>query len=138
MTEAQLGATLYQRKCDKSIYCRSCTKASKCWTDGRGMSYAVHHERNHMTLSETAPMTNVFGRPALYYPYIHIRSEHWLKATLLCVPTVKRIVPQNYVPEDDPQIVRYTEITGPHGALLQAVPAYSHAADRAQRHLLDK
>lgn len=83
-------------------------------------------------------MTNVFGRPALYYPYIHIRSEHWLKATLLCVPTVKRIVPQNYVPEDDPQIVRYTEITGPHGALLQAVPAYSHAADRAQRHLLDK
>ena len=33
------------------------------------------------------------GRAALYYPYIHIRSEHWLKATLLWVPCVKRIVP---------------------------------------------
>jgi hypothetical protein len=29
-------------------------------------------------------------RPVLYYPYIHIRSEHWLKATLLCVPTSAR------------------------------------------------
>ena len=35
-------------------------------------------------------------QPALYYPYIHIRSENWLKATLLCVPAVKRIVPENY------------------------------------------
>ena len=39
-------------------------------------------------------------RPALYYPYIHIRSEDWLKATLLCVPVVKRLIPENYDPED--------------------------------------
>lgn len=74
-------------------------------------------------------------RPALYYPYIHIRSEQWLKATLLCVPTVKRIVPQDYTPEDEPAIKQYTTITGPHGALLQAVPAYTPAAYNAQQRL---
>lgn len=76
-------------------------------------------------------------RPALYYPYIHIRSERWLKATLLCVPSVKRIVPQEYSPEDEPTITRYTTITGPHGTLLQSVPSYTQAADAAQHRLLD-
>jgi hypothetical protein len=32
------------------------------------------------------PAHNPLQRAALYYPYIHIRSEHWLKATLLCAP----------------------------------------------------
>jgi hypothetical protein len=78
------------------------------------------------------------ARPALYYPYIHIRSEHWLKATLLCVPVVKRIVPADYSPEDLPDIVRYAKISGPRGELLQTVPAWSAAADCAQRRLLEK
>ena len=43
---------------------------------------------------------------ALCYPYIHIRDEHWLKATLLCTPTVKRIVPLKYTPEDTAAIKR--------------------------------
>jgi hypothetical protein len=60
-------------------------------------------------------------RPALYYPYIHIRSEHWLKATLLCAPAVKRIVPTTYHPQDLASIARYTQITGAEGELLQAV-----------------
>src|SRR5260221_3097477 len=77
-------------------------------------------------------------RPALYYPYIHIRSEHWLKATLLCVPSVKRIVPTEYVPEDSPHIFKYTQIKGPHGRLLQAVRSDSSASKGAQRRLAHK
>jgi hypothetical protein len=79
---------------------------------------------------------NASPRPALYYPYIHIRSEHWLKATLLCTPAVKRIVPETYNPEDSKGIVKYTKIIGSNGALLQAVPAYSKAADQAQMRML--
>lgn len=75
-------------------------------------------------------------RPALYYPYIHIRSERWLKATLLCAPAVKRIVPETYDPEDSQEIAKYTRIEGTHGVLLQAVPAYSTAADQAQMRML--
>ena len=33
--------------------------------------------------------------PALYYPDIHIRNEHWLKATLLFAPTVNAFVPRD-------------------------------------------
>jgi hypothetical protein len=75
-------------------------------------------------------------RPALYYPYIHIRSEDWLKATLLCVPVVKRLIPENYDPEDTGDIAPYAKIAGPYGELLQRVPAYSVAADQAQQELL--
>ena len=77
-------------------------------------------------------------RPALYYPYIHIRSEDWLKATLLCVPVVKRLIPDNYDPEDTGNIAPYAKIAGPYGALLQRVPAYSVAADQAQQELFGK
>jgi hypothetical protein len=80
-------------------------------------------------------MSNSVGRPALYYPYIHIRSEHWLKATLLCAPMVKRIVPDDYAPEDLPNIVKYTHVVGVNGPLLQGVPAGSPAAYQAQARL---
>ena len=33
---------------------------------------------------------------ALYYPYINIRDEAWLKTTLLYFPHVVRMVPPNY------------------------------------------
>jgi hypothetical protein len=75
-------------------------------------------------------------QPALYYPYIHIRNESWLKATLLCVPAVKRIVPKTYTPEDDAAIIPYVEIAGPNGPLLQAVPAATDGAMAAQDRLL--
>jgi hypothetical protein len=77
-------------------------------------------------------------RPALYYPYIHVRNEDWLKATLLCVPVVKRILPANYEPEDAFNIVPYTKIKGPNGELLQPVPAGSPETDAAQARLLEK
>jgi hypothetical protein len=83
-------------------------------------------------------MSNDGGKPALYYPYIHIRDEHWLKATLLFFPTVKRIVPDTYTPEDLPSIVKYTEIKGPAGPLLQSVPVISASASDAQTRLLTK
>ena len=83
-------------------------------------------------------MEDSTGRPALYYPYIHIRSEHWLKATLLCTPAVKRIVPDTYTPEDRPRILKYREIVGPNGPLLQSVPSNSAAAYEAQDRLLAK
>jgi hypothetical protein len=83
-------------------------------------------------------MTEVPERPALYYPYIHIRSEHWLKATLLCAPVVKRIVPDTYTPEDLPRIIKFTQVIGPNGALLQTVPSFSAAAFDAQNRLLVK
>jgi hypothetical protein len=83
-------------------------------------------------------MNDAFKRPALYYPYVHIRSEHWLKATLLCVPAVKRMVPDTYTPEDSPNIIEYTKIEGLSGPLLQAVSAFSPAADAAQQSLLAK
>ncbi len=83
-------------------------------------------------------MTQKGLRPALYYPYIHIRSEHWLKATLLCAPTVKRIVPETYTPEDLPSITRYSRIAGPSGPLLQEVPPSSRAAIHAQEFLLQE
>ena len=83
-------------------------------------------------------MSDALERPALYYPYIHIRSEHWLKATLLCVPAVKRIVPETYTPEDLQHIIRYTQIKGRNGALLQTVPAFSPEADQAQQRLLNR
>jgi hypothetical protein len=47
-------------------------------------------------------MPTAIERPALYYPYIHVRTEDelWLKATLLLHPSVIRMVPRDYAPED--------------------------------------
>lgn len=45
-------------------------------------------------------------RAALYYPYIHIPRNKidWLKATLLCFPQVRRMVPDGFQPDDPPEI----------------------------------
>ena len=42
----------------------------------------------------------VIDRGALYYPFIHVRDEEWLKATLLCFPFVDRMVPAGYEVND--------------------------------------
>jgi len=41
-----------------------------------------------------------FDRGALYYPYIHVRDESWLKATLLCFPYIERMIPEGYEVND--------------------------------------
>jgi hypothetical protein len=39
---------------------------------------------------------------ALYYPYIHIADENWLKVASLYYDTLNRIVPYGYVTADSP------------------------------------
>ncbi len=79
-------------------------------------------------------MSTTTERAALYYPYIHIRSEHWLKATLLNFPKVYRMVPiGNYFPEDEDNIKAYTA-----GDLLDDIDTSCAPARDAQRELLAK
>ena len=60
-------------------------------------------------------------RPALYYPYIHVRAEQepWLKATLLLHPSVVRMVPPDpdYKKEDAPSLLPYITKEGSAGPL---------------------
>jgi hypothetical protein len=63
-------------------------------------------------------------RDALYYPYIHIHDVNWLKSTLLCFPSVHRILPDAYVPQgftsaDSDEIKQYCKTVGARGPLLQ-------------------
>jgi len=44
--------------------------------------------------------TKVIDRGALYYPNVHIRDAEWLKATLLCFPSLDRMVPSDYMVGD--------------------------------------
>src|SRR5215210_7177285 len=37
---------------------------------------------------------------ALYYPYIHMRNEDWLKGTLLFFPHIVRMLPSTFTPKD--------------------------------------
>ncbi|MEU5260389.1 DUF6236 family protein [Amycolatopsis sp. NPDC021455] len=41
-------------------------------------------------------------RPGLYFPYVHVRDENWLKAVALYWPSVSRLVPDGYVKRDSP------------------------------------
>jgi hypothetical protein len=79
-------------------------------------------------------------RAALYYPYIHIRSEYWLKATLLNFPKVYRMVPfGHYVPEDDKNIQPYTQYNNDiKDCLLDNSNTASASAISAQQELLTK
>src|ERR1035437_3666125 len=79
------------------------------------------------------------ARPALYYPYIHIRSENWLKATLLCFPKVFRMIPYGeYAPEDTPQIQRYVRANERGERLLDSRGTAAEYALVAQQNLLQK
>src|SRR5580700_11419841 len=41
-------------------------------------------------------------RPGLYFPYIHVRDDAWLKIAALYWPSVRRLVPFGYVKHDSP------------------------------------
>jgi hypothetical protein len=78
-------------------------------------------------------------RDALYYPYVHIKDVNWLKATLLCFPNVRRMVPTNYAPDDSDEIREFCHTLGPRGdALLTDVDLFSEAATVAEEDLLRK
>jgi hypothetical protein len=77
-------------------------------------------------------------RAALYYPYIHIHNENWLKATLLCFKQVRRIVPNLYTTRDRPMVEAYTSLKGPNGPLLDTADVFAPAVHDAQRELKAK
>jgi hypothetical protein len=69
------------------------------------------------------PNPVALDRDALYYPYIQIHDVNWLKSTLLCFPSVHRIVPvpwETSVVGDTPEIERFCRTVGARGPLLQA------------------
>jgi hypothetical protein len=79
----------------------------------------------------------VLDRDALYYPFIHITDVNWLKATLLCFPGVRRMVPQSYVPTDSDAVREFCDVEGPRGEpLLTRVDLFSRDAKAAEERLL--
>jgi hypothetical protein len=82
---------------------------------------------------------------ALYYPYIHILDEEWLKQTLLFWESIRRIVPDNFQPFDGPDIAEASEAnliqdTSPTPYLNEAriqfrekVPALMEEVERQNR-----
>jgi hypothetical protein len=77
--------------------------------------------------------TIALDRDALYYPYIHIHDVNWLKSTLLCFPSVHRIVPEYghdaSLGGDSPEIQQFCKIVGARGPLLQPSSlVWGHAA----------
>jgi hypothetical protein len=83
---------------------------------------------------------SALDRDALYYPYIHIQDGNWLKATLLCFPGVRRMVPEDYVPDDSRIVREFCELMGPRKdrPLLSSVNLFSDGATRAENNLLEK
>jgi len=41
-------------------------------------------------------------QPGLYFPYVHVRDDAWLKAAALYWPSVRRLVPRGYLKHDSP------------------------------------
>jgi hypothetical protein len=78
-------------------------------------------------------------RDALYYPFIHITDVNWLKATLLCFPGVRRMVPDDYITSDSDEVREFCQIVGPrHTPLLSSVNLFSPEATEAEENLLAK
>jgi hypothetical protein len=61
------------------------------------------------------------SRYALYYPYIHIRDENWLKGTILAFQKVRRLVPNRFTVKDQAITRRYAALEGPGGHLLESL-----------------
>lgn len=49
---------------------------------------------------------------ALYYPYIHLRNQNWLKYALLFWDKLSRIVPSGMTPTDSDDVIRLRDETG--------------------------
>lgn len=67
---------------------------------------------------------------ALYYPYIHVRSEHWLKMALLYWESIRRIVPRNFLPEHDE---KYGSTAAVAAELVENTPPGEYVTQAAQR-----
>jgi hypothetical protein len=80
-------------------------------------------------------MTQSKPAGALYYPYIHIQDPNWLRANLLIFPRIKRMVPEEFVPIDSPEIREFTIWQGNNEPLLQPVDLNTERSLKAQRKL---
>jgi hypothetical protein len=79
----------------------------------------------------------ILHRDALYYPYIHIRSVDWLKRALLIFPHVARIMPRDYFPRDERDVLEFERTSGRWGApLLRQADLTSRGVREAQLTLL--
>jgi hypothetical protein len=63
-------------------------------------------------------MAVALDRPALYYPYIHVRDLNWLKGSLLCFPQVRRILPAGFPVHDQWEVQEFTQMSGSTGQPL--------------------
>lgn len=88
---------------------------------------------------------SVLDRAALYYPYIHIEPDkvNWLKATLLCFPQIRRMIPAGFPRNDAPEIQDFQREKNAHGDALLGdeeldMDVYNSTARLAQDRLLSK
>jgi hypothetical protein len=81
----------------------------------------------------------VLDRGALYYPFIHVRDEKWLKATLLCFPFIDRMVPDGYEVNDGEVAAFFAKQDGRFGRpMLGRRDLDDPATELARAQLLDK
>jgi hypothetical protein len=67
---------------------------------------------------------------ALYYPYIHVRDERWLKMALLYWDRIRRIVPHGFKPEHD---ARYGSTAAVNAGLVESTPPDRYITAAAER-----
>lgn len=75
---------------------------------------------------------------ALYYPYIHIRDENWLKGTILAFQQVQRLVPNRFTIKDQAITRTYAALEGPAGPLLKSLVVEAPEVGSTQAWLHDK
>src|SRR4051812_22956966 len=80
----------------------------------------------------------MLDRDALYYPYINVQDVNWLKATLLCFPQVRRMVPPGFDINDTKEIESFYRTNGPRGPLLFTEYTNQPSANQAQEVLFAK
>ena len=68
---------------------------------------------------QSSPGPDPQSRYGLYYPYIHIRDENWLKGTILAFQQVRRLVPHSFTIKDQAITRAYAALEGPAGHLLE-------------------
>jgi hypothetical protein len=82
---------------------------------------------------------NPEDRYALYYPWIHISNEYWLKGTLLSFRQVRRIIPQKFTVKDQAITEKYAKLKGCNNEpLLQPVSLNASAVRQSQAWLRGK
>ncbi len=88
-------------------------------------------------------MNSVLDRDALYYPRIHVTNLDWLKATLLCFPQIRTMVPKGYAidygkhSDEASEIEKFRELKGARNEpLLKEETLDIQAVQEVQKKLL--